>query len=54
MKTITGISNETRTELTMYAILCQNVSILPTRTSFFISSAGKIENMNKFKTKRFE
>ena len=28
--------------------------ILPTRTSFFISSAGKIEGVQKFKIKLFE
>ena len=29
-------------------------NILPTRTSFFISSARKIENMQEFKMKLFE
>ena len=29
-------------------------SILPTRTSFFISIAGKIENVQEFKMKLFE
>ena len=29
-------------------------NILPTRTSFFISSAGKIENLQEFKVKLFE
>ena len=27
---------------------------LPTRTSFFVSSAGKIENVQEFKVKLFE
>ena len=29
-------------------------NILPTRTSFFISSAGKIESVQEFKIKLFE
>ena len=45
MLIITGISNETTNELGKYAILCRNVNILPTKTSFFISSARKIKSM---------
>ena len=29
-------------------------NILPTRTSFFISSAGKVENLQEFEWKFFE
>ena len=46
MLNITGISELTN-ELTMYVSECH--SILPTRTSFFISNAGKIESVHEFK-----
>ena len=52
MLIITGISDKRRNELTIYGILCRN--ILPTRSSFFISIAGKIENVHEFKVKLFE
>ena len=42
-----GISDETRNKLTIYAMFCRKVNI-------FISSAGKIENVQKFKFKLFE
>ena len=48
---ITGISNEARSELIIYPILCPNVIILTTRTSFFISSAIKTEIVQEFKVK---
>ena len=58
MLIITEISNEARNELTIYGISCHIMSkchnILPTRTCFFISSAGKIENVQEFKLKLFE
>ena len=53
MLIITEISNETRNELTIYVILAKRHNILPTRTGFFISSAGKIENVQEFKVKMF-
>ena len=52
MLVITATSNETRNELNIYAvcsIMSNRRSILLTRTSFFVSSAGKIENVQEFK-----
>ena len=55
MLIMTGISNERRNELTIHALLCRNgQNILPKGTSFFISSAGKIENVQEFSVKLFE
>ena len=55
MLTITKISNERRNKLTIYTVLCRNVTIFTEkRTSFFIFSTGKIENMQEFKVKLFE
>ena len=44
-------------ELIIYGIwniLSKHHNILPTRTSFFISNAGKIEGVQEFKIKHFE
>ena len=38
----------------LYSFMLKRLNILPTRTSFFISSAGKIENVQEFKVKLFE
>ena len=54
MLIITGIWIEKTNELTIYGILCRKVNILPTRTSFFFSSARKIESVQKFRTKLLE
>ena len=56
MLIITVTSDETRNEFTIYATLCRNVKIfLPTKISFFISSAGKIEKGQECeKVKLFE
>ena len=54
MLMIMGISDETRNKLTIYAMFCRKVNILPTRAIFFISSAGKIENVQKFKFELLE
>ena len=35
-------------------IMSKRHNLLPTRTSSFISSAGKIENVQEFKVKLFE
>ena len=35
-------------------IMWKRHNILPTRTSFFISSAGKIKSVQRFKIKLFE
>ena len=52
---MTGVSKERRNELTIHALLCRNgQNILPTGISFFISSAGKIENVQEFSVKLFE
>ena len=51
---ITGVSNEKTNELTIPAILFENVTILLTRTTFYISNTGKIENVLEFKMKLFE
>ena len=48
---ITGISNEKTNELT---IMSKRDNILPTGTSFFISSAAKIESVQEIKIKLFE
>ena len=44
---MTGISNETINELTIYSILCRNVN-------FSILSEGKVENVQELKMKFFE
>ena len=49
MLIITGISNEKINELIQYALF-----ILPTKTSFFISSARKTERVQECKMKLFE
>ena len=50
MLIITGIFNEKSNGLTIYGILClKRHNILPTRASFFISSAGKIESVQELK-----
>ena len=57
MLIITGISDEKTKQLTICGKLCPNSkrhNILPTRASFFISSAGKIESVQEFKIKIFE
>ena len=38
----------------IWEIMLKRHNILPTRTSFFISSAGKIESVQEFKIKLFE
>ena len=38
----------------MWNIMSKRHKILPTRTRFFISSAGKIESVQEFKIKLFE
>ena len=35
----------------IWNIMSKRHKVLPTRNSFFISSAGKIESMQEFKTK---
>ena len=54
MLNITGIANEKTNELTIYGIYVERHSVLPTRTTFFISSAGKIKSVQEFKIKLFE
>ena len=47
---ITGVSNEKNKWINrIWSILSKRLNILPTRTSFFISSAGKIESEQEFK-----
>ena len=53
MLNITGIANEKTNELTIYGIYVERHNILPTRTTFFISSAGKIKSVQDFKIKLF-
>ena len=38
----------------IWDIMLKRHNILPTRTSFFILSAGKIESVQEFKIKLFE
>ena len=38
----------------IWNIMLKRHNILPTRTSFFISSPGKIESVQEFKIKLFE
>ena len=60
MLIITGISNVAssnvaRNELAIYgSIILKRHIILQTRTSFFISIARKIENVQEFKVRLFE
>ena len=56
MLIITGISNEKINELTIYGweIMSKRQNILLTRTSFFTSSAEKIESVQELKTKLFK
>ena len=55
MSIITGISNETTNESTIYAILCRNITIsYRQRISFVISSPGKIERVQELKIKLLE
>ena len=54
MLIITGIFDETRNKLTIYSTLCRNIIFLLTKISFFISSAGKMENVQEFNVKLFE
>ena len=50
MSIITGISDETTNELTIYAISFRNVTIFyRQRISFFILSACKIERVQEFR-----
>ena len=52
---IIGISNEKNKGVNhIYDIMLKRHNILPTRTSFFISSAVKFESMQEFETKIFE
>ena len=52
---ITGISNEKNKLIShIWNIMSKRHNILPTRTRFFISSAGKIESLQEFKIKLFE
>ena len=53
MLIIIGISNETRNELTIYEIICLNFNISPTRTSFFISCVGNMENVAQIQSGTF-
>ena len=50
MLIITGISNEKTNLLTIYGILCRNVTIFYRQEL----SAGKVESRQEFKMKRFE
>ena len=55
MSVITGISNGTTNESTIYAILCRNITIsYRQRISFVISSPGKIERVQELKIKLLE
>ena len=51
---ITGISNVNKWINHIWNIMLKRHSILPTRTSLFIWSAGKIESVQEFKFKLFE
>ena len=52
MLIITGISNEATNKIIIHTnIMSKRHNILPTRTGFFISSAGKIESVQEFKVK---
>ena len=52
MLIITGISNEATNKIIINTnIMSKRHNILPTRTGFFISSAGKIESVQEFKVK---
>ena len=51
MLIITGKSTEKTNELT---IMSKRHNISPTRSSFYISSAGKIDSVQEFKIKLFE
>ena len=53
MLIITGISNEKKINH-IWNIMSKRDNILPTRNSFFISSAGKIKSVQDFKIKFFE
>ena len=53
MLIITEISNEKRNELTIYGILCRNVTRFY-RQELASLFQGKIESMQEFKTKLFE
>ena len=52
MLIIIGISNETRNELTIYEIMSK-FQYFTTRTSFIISSVGKMENVAKIQSETF-
>ena len=55
MLIITEISKEKTKELTIYGILCRNVTIFYRQELvFFISSAGEIGSVQEFKTKLLE
>ena len=56
MLIITGISNQKKKKLIKHIrnIMSKSHNILPTRTSFFISSAEKIESVQEFEIKLFE
>ena len=53
MLIITGTSNEKTNELKK-EIMKKRHNILPTGTSSFVLTAGKIESVQEFKTKLFE
>ena len=48
------MSNEKQIINHIWNIMSKRHNILPTRTSLFISSAGKIESVQEFKIKLFE
>ena len=55
MLIITRISNGATNKIIIHAnIMTKRHNILPTRTGFFISSAGKIESVQELKVKLFE
>ena len=55
MLIITRISNGATNKIIIHAnIMSKRHNILPTRTGFFISSAGKIESVQELKVKLFE
>ena len=55
MLIITGISNEKNKLIKhIWNIMSKHHNILPTRTRFFNSSAGKIESVQEFKIRLFE
>ena len=55
MLIITGISNQKKKLIKhIRNIMSKSHNILPTRTSFFISSAEKIESVQEFEIKLFE